>query len=414
MGRWRLSGSLLSAAILAAALVTACAHSPVHAPTVTSVSTPRSTPATQPPTAVRTPTPSPTPDPLAAIPETPAEALTGVTTALIDAPGEPCPAPLVARWHVACATGDFDGDDVADSAFLVPLQAPAESADLKPAALLVLRASDKQLMPLPGIAATADASALGIAFFGTRQTPAGPALTFLTSACTTTGCISQAHIERWDANAWRDIGPGDSGISNLESADWDADGSLVIKAGALTAPGAGPTRPSTTTYTYADGRYSQSARVYAPPVYLFDAITDADAKFAAADWAGAIAAYQRAIADTGLKDWKAEQGDPPGRPVLVSYALFRIAVATAAMGDDPAVALDAVIVDAQTPIFAYAAQQFRQGWQQTASTHGGCTAVTAYLATSDASGDNPAYIQQVFNYGYANQPAKSYLDICPL
>lgn len=351
---------------------------------------------------------------MATAPTDSAEAQQGVEDELIASHAEACPARLVSVWKVTCATGDFDGDGQPDTAFLVPLKA-ATGAPNVPATVLVLRSKTKQIEALTDAGTTGDASKPGTAFFTARAVPAdGQALAFLTSACSSSGCISQVHLDHWDGTAWRDIGPGDAGITAFESAAWDDAGDLVLKGGQFTAPGAGPTRAVTVTYAYSDGRYAESSRVYAPPVYLFHAITDADAKFAAADWVGAIAAYQAAINDPSLKDWKAEQGQSPGRPTLVSYALFRIAIATGAEGNDPSVALDKVIVDAKDPIFAYAAQQFRQGWQQTASVHGGCVAATAYLATSNASGDNPAYIKQAFNYGYANQPGKTYMDICPL
>ncbi len=413
MGGWKLPCSIFCGlTVVAAAIVAGCGGSSKTAPSPTAVHSTATRTATPSPT--HTPTPSPTPDPLADAPANANEAQQGVEDALIAAPSEACPARLVSMWKVTCATGDFDGDGQPDTAFLVPLK-PATGAASTPAIILVLPSTTKTIESLATAGTAGDASTLGTAFFTARPVPAaGKALAFLTTACSSSGCISQAHLERWDGTAWRDIGPGDAGIAALESATWDDAGDLVLKGGQFSAAGAGPTRAVTVSYAYTDGRYTESSRVYAPPVYLFHAITDADAKFAAADWVGAIAAYQAAIDNTSLKDWKAEQGQSPGRPTLVSYALFRIAIATAAEGNDPSVALDKVIVDAKDPIFAYAAQQFRQGWQQTASVHGGCVAATAYLGTSNASGDNPAYIKQAFNYGYANQPIKTYLDICPL
>lgn len=410
MGGWRLPGSVVCGLALAFALTTAgCSGSKAARSTVT----PSPPTATVPPT--NTATPSPTPDPLAKLPTTVAEAQQGLESELIAAPTMPCPSRLVTAWRVTCITSDFDGDSKPDTAFLVPLQ-PAPDSTHTPAAVFVLRSTANQVEALSSVGSPADGTVLGATFFTPRTLPSngGNAIAFLTTACSTTGCLSQAHLFRWDGTAWRDVGPGDAGISALQSATWDADGNLILKGGAFEAPGAGPTRGVSVTYTYSGTVYAESKRVYAAPVYLFHAITDADVKFAAADWSGAIAAYQGAIDDTALKDWKAEQGQPAGRPTLVSYALFRIAIATAAEGDDPSVALDKVIVDAKDPIFAYAAQQFRQGWQQTASVHGGCVAATAYLGTSNASGDNPAYVKQAFNYGYANQPVKTYMDICPL
>lgn len=410
MGGWKLPGSIFCGLALAAASVAAgCGGNSKGGPSPAASRHDATTTATA--SATRTPTATPTPDPLANAPANASEAQQGIEDELIASPAEACPARLVSMWKVTCAAGDFDRDGQPDMAFLVPLKVTAGTLGT-PAVVLVLRSTTKTMEAL---ADDGDASKTGVAFFTARTVPAGgQALAYLSTGCSATGCISQAHVERWDGTAWRDIGPGDAGITALESATWDQSGELVLEGGKLTAPGAGPTRSVTVTYAYSDGRYAESSRVYAAPVYLFHAITDADAKFAAADWAAAITAYQAAINNTSLKDWKAEQGQSPGRPTLVSYALFRIAIATAAEGNDPSVALDTVIVDAKDPIFAYAAQQFRTGWQQTGSVHGGCIAATAYLGTSNASGDNPAYIKQAFNYGYANQPIKTYMDVCPL
>lgn len=412
MGSGDLPGRLICGLAFAAVLVIAgCGSGSKAGKTATRVASATEQPS---PTATHTATPSPTPDPLAVRPSNATDAQAGVEAELIADPTNACPPRLTTSWGVKCAVGDADGDGKPDTAFLVPLQA-AVPAQEKPAAVLVLRSSTKQIASLLEPGSTGDASVIGSAFFAYHPLPSGSgAFAFLTSGCSNTGCISQAHLERWDGTAWRDTGPGDAGVTALESAAWDASGELVLKGGQFTAPGAGPTRAVTVTYAYDGTRYAEKSRIYAAPVYLFHAITDADAKFAAADWAGAIAAYQAAISNPTLKDWKAEQGQAPGDPTLDAYALFRIAIATAAEGNDPSVALDKVIVDAKDPIFAYAAQQFRIGWQQTASVHGGCVTATAYLGTSNASGDNPAYITQAFNYGYANQPVKTYRDICPL
>ncbi len=94
----------------------------------------------------------------------------------------------------------------------------------------------------------------------------------------------------------------------------------------------------------------------------------------------------------------------------MAYSLFRIAVATAARGQDPTKALDAVIRDGKLELFANVALAFRKGLQDQGSVNAGCLEVTQYLGTPGI----PEMIERMFDYGFANHPLKSYRDICPL
>ena len=329
-----------------------------------------------------------------------------------------CPPQLTTSWDAVCLTADLDGDTRTDAAYLVPLPSRGAPAPF-PGVVLVRRGSDFKFLRFAD--ADADTSTIGRSMFtaADRTGDGRPDLSYLTTTCNATGCSTDVHVQSWDGTAWREAGPADGGIENVDAARFDAGASgaeLVLHGGPLASPGSGPTRAATFTYAFAGTRFSPVSVVPEPAVYLFHAVLDADAKFDAGDFPGAISAYQGAIANMALKDWKQETGAGNGRAFLVPYALFRIALATAAKGDDPNAAIDAVITgsDGKDPIFAYAAQKFREGLQSHGSVHGGCIDVTQYLALkAPDGGDNAMHIRDGFFYGHAN-PAKTYESVCPL
>jgi hypothetical protein len=157
------------------------------------------------------------------------------------------------------------------------------------------------------------------------------------------------------------------------------------------------------------GMFVEVEAVPDPPVYLFHAILDADAIFDEGRFREAIDAYAAAIRDTSLIDWKEATRQLGGRKALVGYALFRIAVAAAAAGDDPTASIDAVIVEGEEPLFQEAAQAFRRGYLDGRSVIRGCIEVNRYMATPAAR----AVLENRFDYGYAN-PRKQPSDVCPL
>jgi len=379
--------------------------SPVASPTLAVT-----TPTTSPP-------PSPTPDPLGPPPANAVEARTGLQ-ALLGASrfAEPCPQHLTSDWGVICAQGDVDGDGLPDSAWLIPVR-PAAPQSPHPAVVL-FRPSGSQKLEEFATDGSADASILGAAIFSLadRDGDPGAELSYLVNRCTATTCTSIVRIQAWDGTAWRDIGPGDDGVPATDRVSLEGEGPLsriVFHGGKLDAA-AGPTRASTRTYEFLGGRYRLTKTEYDPPEYLFHAIVDADALFAAAKFEEAIAAYRAAIGAADLRDWKNETDRGEGRPALEGYALFRIAVATAALGQDPTDAIDAAIREGKEVVFSIAAQEFRKGLQEHGSVIAGCAEATTYLGTVGNGVDTPAYIARLFDYGYANQPAKTYQDICRL
>lgn len=376
------------------------------------------TPATPAETATTNPVATATPDILGSPPTTRSEARAGVESALKAEPATFCPERLEALWRVACALGDLDGDRQNDQAFLVPLS--PRSAPIPNSAVVFVRFTrGTPLEEFPGPSAAADASAGGRGVFGIadRTGDGKPEFTLLANECGARACSSRLQIMSWDGTAWRDIGPN-PGVDNLDSPIlFEGSGTqavITMHGGKLTGAGAGPSRASTYTYALLNGRFELKGTKPDAPTYLFHAIQDADALFDAGDFTGATAAYKTAIENPALKDWRKENGEPEGRPALEAYALFRIAVATAATGADPAPAIDRTIQLSKEPLFTLAVEAFRRGYQERRAVQAGCVAATTYFNTVSAESDVPAYIRAMFSYGYANFPVKGPKDLCPL
>lgn len=403
------AGTLAALLFLVALVAHACARagSPSSTPSPASTATATASPSLM-------PTPTPTPDPLGPPPRDLASARAAIDR--LEASIGVC-APLVAeRWGVRCAAADIDGDLRPDTAVLFPLDQPAPVAPHPGVVFVNLTTAAGYLALSPPGAA--DTSILGRAVFAIadRDGRPGPEVSFLENLCTATRCASLVRIYTWDGAAWRDIGPADQGIVALDRVAIEGEGAsstIVMHSQPTASAAAGPTRGGTYRYTLSAGRYALREARLDPPEYLFHAIVDADALFARGQWLEAIAAYEAAIANTALRDWREEVGRGPSRDALAAYALFRIAVAEAASGGDPNPALDRLIREGKEPVFVNAAEAFRKGYQERESPGGGCLEVTRYLATTGPGIDTPGYIQRLLDHGYAN-PQYTYRDICPL
>jgi hypothetical protein len=408
MGGRRIPGAQTLAIAAAGALVAVACGGNNAAPS------PSASPSGQ-PTAAATasPSPSPTPDPLGHEPATRQEAIEALDRYLATVPAGFCPVRLAQAWDALCRAGDFDGDGQRDLAILVPLRPETRRIE-HPAVVLVKRTGHSGWAEFP-LSGDADASPLGRRLFEVGdRTGRGQGVTLLTTGCSATACASVVQVQWWDGTAWRDAGPGEqNAIAELKEASFTGQGAesvLTTYGGVISAAGAGPQRAVTTTFRFDGARYAVAARRPDPTEYLYHAIADADALFAAGDWAAAAAAYQRAIGDASLKDWKLERGLQPGRPDLEGYARVRIAIAVAAAREDPTVALDAAIAAAPGSLWSHAAEAFRKGHRESnGNLNAACRETTTYLANAPI----PQLIREAFDYGYTN-PIKTYRDICPL
>lgn len=331
-----------------------------------------------------------------------------------------CPAEVAESWEAVCRFGDIDGDGQTDIAILFPLP-KVNPLPPHPGMVLVGRSGTSSVDQF-GQDGSIDASILGASIFAAqdRDGDEGLEVSYLRNTCTVSGCTSLVHIQRWDGTAWRDIGPADSGVLNIESVRLDGEGEqtvIVLRGGKSNVPSAGPTRVATHTYRLDGGRFALQSVENDPPEYLYHAVLEADEVFddarnARGEWSSAIAAYRELLNRDDLLDWKEETGRAPGRAALEGYALFRIAVATAAAGEDPTAAIDRVILDSDEQVFVVGAEEFRRGYHEGLGVTRACNQATAYFSTVRDGYDTPGYIANLFDYGYEN-PKKTYLDLCP-
>ena len=381
-----------------------------------SATSPAPTPPTLTPTVAVTPsptsTPSPTPDPLGPPPATAADAVRQLGPVLADQPRGTCYAPLLANWGAVCKTGDIDADGIPDEAYLVPLLG-GEGASRAPAVVVVRASGLAALVRFPP-GEDADNSPLGEGIFsvGDRTGSGGAEITLLVTRCGASNCISSIEMPSWDGTSWRNAGPANVTFDNPDLIAVEgsgADSTITVHAGAQGSVGAGPSRASTSVFELLEGVYQRVSYTPDAATYLFHAVLDADALFDLGKFSDAAGAYAALVGDATLTDWREEATGRPGRPTLESYALFRIAVATAARGDDPTEAIDAVITNAQDALFVEGIQAFRRGFQAGGSVTQACIEATRYFSTPTAS----RLIDERFDYGYGN-PRKKPTDLCPL
>ncbi len=368
-------------------------------------------PASATPTETATPSPTvaatPTPDTLGPRPRD-VDAALGAYQRYLDTGAAACGADLKSRWSApACYTGDVDGDGKPDTAVIVPIGGPAASSQ-QPAAVLVRRSGESRAFAFP-TSGEADVSPAGVAVFAVRDRTGDSRaeVSYLATTCGASNCVSRVEVQSWDGTAWRDVGPG-IGFDNPDRISFDAT-VLLVHSGVLGSAGAGPTRGSLAEFRMKGGRYTLASTIPDKPVFLVHSIADADAKFDAADFKGAISAYDAAIADTKLIDWQKESGRGDGRQRLTGYALFRIAIATAAIAGETRAAFDRASVDGKEPLFVNATEAFRRGFQEQGSVHAGCIEATRYLTLPGV----PELLKALFDYGFAN-PRKTPQEICPL
>ncbi len=377
------------------------------------------------PTTAVTPLPSPTPDRLATPPASQIDARGWLQSAMgPSAYNPPCPQRL-RDLGVACAQGDIDGDGLREFAYLVPVKIPGTLLPW-PSAVFV-RGGRSQKLEEFALDLTADSSLIGISFFGLedRNGDGNDDLAFLENRCSATACMTTAVIKTWDGTAWRDIGPTSGAVSNVDSAEWEEDeDAFAIHGGKLPAGApveAGPSRASTSIFRLANSRYELATIERDDPEYLYQAFLDADELFEH-DKEASIEAFEGILNKPELKDWKSKPGQADRRPSLKGFALFRILLADAVAQRSPSTvtaAIDRLVLQSREPgfepLFVNLAEVFRKNYNPATGVLGACAAVNLYLSQPAANGaDNRAYVEQLFDYGYANPPGRSWLEkICP-
>jgi hypothetical protein len=471
-GRLRSAFVCLAVAALAAALATACggeeeaapatptaAVTPAVTPTPTRVATPTAT-ATPTRTAVPTPAPTRAPSPtavatptLVAVPAQPgdfADYPAAIASYLTEMGGSPsCLAELFAAWDMPdgqvgprCAAGDLDGDG--EEEYVVRITVPSTRGTLSYGSpyeptgepisyvgdILILdkRAGHYELvygLIYEGIqwghevtpeSFPFDPTILGVEDYNGD----GKLEVALTTAdCGAHTCSTSLYILAWDGTQYRNlfeqqvIAPWTS-PSEIDFVDLDGDGVKEVRlpVGQIASVGAGPQRDRVEFYAWDGTNYVLVKAEYEPSDFLYFAVTDADAAYAAGDVETAIALYRKAIEDTSLVDWHELLGEPEpqerDRDELIPYAHFRLYLAQLASlpPDDAAAAQDLVdsiaglLAEFPNSFHAYAAWQFAQAYpDREVSSQALSQGCAAFLAVVE---DNRQEFDDIWYYGYAN------------
>jgi hypothetical protein len=407
------------------------------------------------------PTPSvsatPTP-PTVAVPVLPADFAAypdAIAAYLTEAQGDAtCLAELFAAWQMPeptfgppCAAADLDGDGrdeyvvrIADRATTGPPLGATVPATAEPASYggdiiilddsgggyeVVYRASVRGagLQLTEGLLNLLNPTIIGT---GDYNDDGKAEAAFAGSECGASTCMTSVFVVGWDGTQYSDFfaepvsQPGTE-PSEISFEDTDGDGAQEIRipAGTISSVGAGPQRGSVLTYDWDGTSFVLTNTRYVASDYLYFAVVDADAAYAAGNPAGAVALYRKAAEDTSLKDWKEELGTGArDRDELVPYARFRlyltqlILLPTTAM--DSALTLvgsiEALAQEFPDSLHAQAAQSFGDAYrrQQTpeASYTAGCVAFTSFLEQRRSEFD------AAWDYGYAN-PTRQPDELCP-
>lgn len=361
--------------------------------------------------------PSPTPTATAELPARPERPLAGgVAVAGYLAGGGAdlagCLPALVEEWGLEridgtrCLQADIDGDQRDEFIFLITLPSGAgdvwffEGADEQYRLGSSARVLANDLLETVRIIAAEDLTGDG------QVDPVITAQRCEASTCLTRFLIASAH-----RGVLEDLSPDDLLVPGVESAavtDRTDDGlpDLVVRGGTVSSAGAGPQRAAARVISWGGLRFFDREQPD-PPVFLFHAIVDADRLYAASDYSAARGAYLRAAADSALRDWKAEAGQPPGRAELASYAVLRAAVAALKDGDSAGglALLRTAAADAGRTLHARAAATYEVAIGGGSAPPEACAAAEAVLDGARAE------FARIWDYGFAN-PEHAISEVC--
>jgi hypothetical protein len=231
---------------------------------------------------------------------------------------------------------------------------------------------------------------------------------YLTTECATSICTSTVNVVGFEQQRLAPL-PGSVTAANLLTAEVGdfvrtrPGMELELTSEVIASVEAGPQGSGRRLIGVVDGSVQDLSSSGDQSPYLYHRIRAADAQFDSGDYAGAIAAYAAALADTTLKDWHAEIGQASDRQELTPYALFRAGVAQAALGlPEEQASMEAAY--AAGGVFGAAAGAFHSAYASTGDTAQACAAALEWLP--------PESVNAALSYGFMN-PAPAPAEMCP-
>ena len=204
-------------------------------------------------------------------------------------------------------------------------------------------------------------------------------------ACSDEVCETRLLIASQHHGTLQNLAPEQSFVESLEEFEISETGEIRMVGGASATAATGPFRPQIVTVSWAGMQFRREQQD-AEPVYLIHLVNDADAAFARGDYVAARDLFLAAAADSTLRDWKQEQGEPAERGELRPYAHFRAALATLRAGDAVGMMphLDRAIAGYEGTMHGSAANIYREALRQANTPEIACSAMESYLGTFQA------------------------------
>lgn len=162
-------------------------------------------------------------------------------------------------------------------------------------------------------------------------------LVFETATCGEDTCTQQVHVERGIASGYVSLAPADgitmATLASIKVEDTDGDGTneILLTGGEFGSVGAGPQRPHEDVWAWNGAAYALRSSSPAASTYLYHAVKDADALFAAGKYSDAEAAYLATVGNEGLQTFYPDKNE---RNELEAYALFRAGLSELMAGGD--------------------------------------------------------------------------------
>lgn len=431
---------------------------PTASPTATATATPTPDPTrTSTPTATSTPTPTATSTPSPLPTDTPTATATATATAppadppapapTVQPPAEPanaslpsdlptCPADLaiaasallevmnradasealLTDYLAACGlTGDalvwadLTGDDL-DDLVLVYSQADSSGAVAQGDLLIANGDGDR------GLVNQYVAGAAGqVTLLKSEDINADGAadVAWLDTTCGAGTCFDTLYVRSWDGAAWQDWTDGAITMASAEITIEDVDeagsgAELRLSGGTYGSVGAGPQRDRVELWASIDGApYALLREEFGPSACLYHAILDGNRAFSQElDFEKAQAIFSKAIFERAYnRCWTR----PNELDELRSFAFLRLAQIAAYSGE-PTTAQTLIDQLADTyPSTPYA--QVGRVWLDSLLAAG--DPILACVAVTNFVDDNPAAVEALADYGYAN-PTFTADDLCPV
>lgn len=224
-------------------------------------------------------------------------------------------------------------------------------------------------------------------------------------------CSYRTQLISWNVSDGRFVSLLNGAITsdsapNLNDVDNDQVQELVVR---LTDDGdatTGPLRTGVNIYDWNGSYYTLSIVQLDPPQFAIQVVQEADRNFARQQMDTAIAQYQLALSDSGLRYWLNDE------PVyLKSYLYYRLLLAYAYTDNDNLLSLFqealATYPDAaNAPVYVSMINAFWNGYQVTNNLHSACLEVQAIISA------RPEAVGLLNRYGNRS-PVITAQELCP-